>query len=91
MAKRDVHIQRVSTPELWRLALEFLSKAEVEALMLRGGDRLRRPHYFLRECLLELKMRGTQLELDLRQREKEPAHREVDARVVRRIDRFSGE
>lgn len=69
--REDFHIKQVSHQELWRLAYRFLGESEVEAFSVRGPDRLRIAQKRLRLVLNELKLRGTQLELDLRQTQKE--------------------
>ena len=69
--REDFHIKQVSGRELWRLMFRFLGEAEVEALPMRGSERLRIAQRRARLVAEELRLRGTQLELDLRQRQKE--------------------
>lgn len=73
--REDFHIKTVGDRELWRLLYRFLGEAEVEALGQRSADRLRIALRRTRLVAEELKLRGVQLELDLRQREKEPRGR----------------
>jgi hypothetical protein len=72
--REDFHIKQVSQAELWRLSYRFLGESEVEAMAQRGSDRLRIALRRLRLVQDELKLRGVQLELDLREREQKPAH-----------------
>lgn len=69
--REDFHIKQVSNMELWRLLYRFLGESEVEALSHRGVDRLRIAQRRLRLVADELRLRGTQLELDLREAQKE--------------------
>jgi hypothetical protein len=76
--RQDFDIKRVSTKELWRLMDLTLAEIGSELGPTLQSAGLRRA---LRRALAlesELKLRGVQLELDLRQREQVPAHGHID-------------
>jgi len=88
--REDFNIKRVSVKELWRLTDLTLAQlgAEIPPNLRLGG--LRRAEKRLSALLSELKLRGVQLELDLREREQISADGHVDPRVVRARNPFSG-
>jgi hypothetical protein len=65
MGTRHPVIERLDTPKLWRLALAILDDMQVKLTTRRASGDLRRSCQNLENCLLELRMRGIQLELDL--------------------------
>lgn len=73
--REDFHIKQVSDRELWRLLWRFLGEAEVEGIHQRSADRLRIAQKRARLVAMELQLRGTQLQIDLRQREEEAGSR----------------
>lgn len=67
--REDFNIKRVSTRELWNLTDLTLAQMGAEIPTNYQSAALRRAQKRLSALLSELKLRGVQLELDLRQRQ----------------------
>jgi hypothetical protein len=86
MPGQDKQIVTADTRMLWRLAIRFLGDLEIAWVSGRPPEELRRLFQKLRDCLNELRLRGVQLEIDLREREQVPAARKVDGPVAEELD-----
>jgi hypothetical protein len=63
----DIHVEHVSLPELWRLLGRFLAEIGSDLDQIDAGADLRRSYRRAQAVFHELRLRGTQTEIDLRE------------------------
>jgi hypothetical protein len=59
-------VAKLDDKQLWKLSRQFWRETEVRLGALEASDDLRAAHWFLGECMEELRMRGVQTQLGLR-------------------------
>jgi hypothetical protein len=67
MSRSEPVLDSMSDQQLWRFALRILTDIQVGLTCRMPAEELRRRCRILERCFFELKMRGTQMQLPLRQ------------------------
>jgi hypothetical protein len=81
MPHSDVHLDRLDERMVWRLAFRFWGESYALVDVREASTGLRTSLLRLQDCLLELRMRGVQLPLPLRECEDIAGERRVEDSV----------
>lgn len=86
MSRKQPTVASMTDLQLWRMADRFWVEVDARLGVYRPSEELRTAHSRLRAVMDELKLRGIQLSLGLREEQLEAADRPVDAPVSEPLD-----